>query len=92
MAIAANSKRIVQMLWLAAGLLFALALLHSLGNPDKAKAWASNKVGNLINNDGGGRSSMREFMTTAEAIWAKTVKQRHEMIAEDYGDASLMPM
>ncbi|KAJ0306327.1 hypothetical protein COL5a_003684 [Colletotrichum fioriniae] len=91
MAIAASSKRIVQMLWLAAGLLFTLALLHSLGSPDKAKEWASNKVGTLMNNDGG-RNTMREFMATAESIWAKTVKQRHDMIAEDYGDASLMPL
>ncbi|KAK6215276.1 hypothetical protein QIS74_08295 [Colletotrichum tabaci] len=88
---AANSKRIFQMLWLAAGLIFTLALLRSLGTPDQAKEWASSKVSSLMANDGG-RVPMREFMATAEAIWAKTVQQRHDMIAADYGDASLMPL
>ncbi|KAK1996485.1 hypothetical protein LX36DRAFT_580241 [Colletotrichum falcatum] len=35
---------------------------------------------------------MREFMVNAEAVWAKTVKQRHDVIATDYGDASNIPL
>ncbi|KZL66192.1 hypothetical protein CI238_09975 [Colletotrichum incanum] len=88
---AANSKRMFQVLWLAAGLLFIIAFLRSIGTPDEAKKWASSKVSSLISSDGD-RVSMREFMATAEAIWAKTVQQRHDMIAADYGDASLMPL
>ncbi|OLN92798.1 hypothetical protein CCHL11_06696 [Colletotrichum chlorophyti] len=92
MAVAANSRRVVQLLWLAAGLLFALALLHSIGNPEKAKAWATDKVGNIINGDGG-RVPMREFMAIAEASWAKTVKQRHDLIKADFGgDATKVPL
>ncbi|KAF9876945.1 hypothetical protein CkaCkLH20_05791 [Colletotrichum karsti] len=92
MTMPANNRRVVQMLWLAAGLLFVFALLHSMTSPDQAKEWATNKVGNLVQNIPGSRPSMREFMATAEAIWEKTVRQRHEMIATDYGDASLMPL
>ncbi|GKT41446.1 uncharacterized protein ColSpa_01627 [Colletotrichum spaethianum] len=88
---AANSRRIFQMLLLAAGLLLTLAFLRSIGTSDEAKEWASSKVSSLMSSNGG-RVSMREFMATAESIWAKTVRQRHDMIAADYGDASLMPL
>ncbi|KAK1961950.1 hypothetical protein LY78DRAFT_275829 [Colletotrichum sublineola] len=86
-----SSKRIFQLIWLAASLLFALAFLHSIGVPNQAKEWASSQVGSLVSNNGG-RIPMREFMLNAEAVWAKTVKQRHDMISADYGYASHMPL
>lgn len=92
MTMPANNRRVVQMLWLAAGLLFVFALLHSMTTPSQAKEWATSKVGNLVQNIPGTRPSLREFMATAEAVWEKTVRQRHDMIAADYGDASLMPL
>ncbi|KAK1987540.1 methyltransferase domain-containing protein [Colletotrichum cereale] len=86
-----SSRRIFQLLWLAAGLLFTFAFLRSIGTPDQAKEWASSRVSGLVSTYGG-RIPMREFMVNAEAVWAKTVKQRHDMIAADYGDASKMPL
>ena len=38
------------------------------------------------------RLSMERHMRLAEASWAKTVKQRHEMIKADYGDIKEMPL
>ncbi|KAH0443023.1 hypothetical protein CKAH01_14797 [Colletotrichum kahawae] len=92
MGLPASNRRVVQMLWLAAGLLFVVALLSVMGGSSpQAKEWAANKVGSIANL-GSGRPSLREAMARSEAIWKKTVRQRHEMIAADYGDASKMPM
>ncbi|EQB44357.1 hypothetical protein GCG54_00013726 [Colletotrichum gloeosporioides] len=92
MGLPANNRRVVQMLWLAAGLLFVLAFLSAMsGSAPQAKAWAANKVGSITQLRSG-RPSLREAMERSEAIWKKTVRQRHEMIAADYGDASKMPL
>lgn len=92
MSLPANNRRIVQMLWLAAGLLFVLAFLSAIGgSAPQAKEWAANKVGSITQLRSG-RPSLREAMERSEALWKKTVRQRHEMIAADYGDASKMPM
>ncbi|KAK2061435.1 hypothetical protein LY76DRAFT_507806 [Colletotrichum caudatum] len=85
-----SSKRIYQVFWVAAGLLFAFAFLRSIGAHDQAKQWASSQVSSLVSTNGG-RIPMRDFMVNAEAVWAKTVKQRHDTIAQDWGDASHMP-
>lgn len=80
------------MLWAAAGLLFIFALLHTTPASDSAKAWVSDKVGSFLPSDSSGRLSMEQHKALAEASWAKTVKQRHEMIAADYKDAAQMPL
>ncbi|KAG7121618.1 hypothetical protein HYQ45_014452 [Verticillium longisporum] len=88
---AANPRRFVQMLWLAAGLLFTIAFLHTSPAGGHAKAWVSDKVGQYASVDSS-RLSMKDHMARAEASWAKTVKQRHDMIVADYGDVSKMPL
>lgn len=92
MVMATNNRRVAQMLWLAAGLLFAFALLHSFTEQGSAKEWASSKVESIVHNIRSSRSPMRDFMATAEASFEKTVRQRHEMIAADWGDSSKMPL
>ncbi|KAF6811786.1 hypothetical protein CSOJ01_05514 [Colletotrichum sojae] len=89
---ATNNRRVVQMLWLAAGLLFAFALLRSFAEPGSAKEWASSKVESIVQNIRSSRAPMRDFLAYAEASFEKTVRQRHEMIAADWGDSSKMPL
>lgn len=91
MTLTANPRRFIQMLWVAAGLLFTIAILHTSPAGDHAKAWMSDTVGQFLPTDTG-RLAMKEHMALAEASWAKTVKQRHEMIAADYKDVSEMPL
>lgn len=91
MTLTANPRRFVQMLWVVAGLLFTIALLHTSPAGDHAKAWMSDKVGQFLPPDTG-RLAMKEHMMLAEASWAKTVKQRHEMISADYKDLSELPL
>ena len=84
-----NPKRVLQILWLAAGSMFALAIVRSLTSQDTAK-WVSNRVVGMMGDHS--RLSMEEHMRLAEASWAKTVKQRHDLISADYGTVDKMPL
>ncbi|KAJ9142278.1 hypothetical protein NKR19_g7270 [Coniochaeta hoffmannii] len=85
-----NPKRVTQMLWVAAGLLFFIAVFHSTGLGSTSKDWVSSTVQSVAGS--GQRASLREYMRLAEASWLKTVKQRHELIAKDWGTVDKMPM
>ncbi len=84
-----NPKRVMQMLWLAAGVLFTIAVIRSLQSTGSAD-WVSKGVVKFMGDNT--RSSLKEHMKLAEASWAKTVKQRHDMIQTDYGSVDKMPL
>ncbi|OHW90933.1 hypothetical protein CSPAE12_10474 [Colletotrichum incanum] len=84
------NRRVLQVLWLAAALIIVFALFNSQQSSPSAPELTNTGVGSLVNNHGS-RESMAEFMARSESIWAKTVKQRHEMIAADWEDISKMP-
>ncbi|KAJ9151820.1 hypothetical protein NKR23_g2752 [Pleurostoma richardsiae] len=97
-----NPKRVITLLWLVAALMFTIAVLHSL-SPGSTEGWVSDKVHKLAGSGSGSgapgaadrglsRSSMHEHLRLAEASWAKTVRQRHEMIEKDYGHVRGMPL
>lgn len=85
-----NPKRVTHMLWVAAGLLFVTAVFHSTALGPTSKDWVSSTVQNMAGS--GQRSSLKEYMRLAEASWLKTVKQRHELIAKDWGTVDKMPL
>ncbi|KAK1974134.1 methyltransferase domain-containing protein [Colletotrichum cereale] len=85
------NRRVSQMLWLAAAATFLLAFLHFSQSNGQVSNWASSKVGSFVGKHDS-RESLESFMVRSEGFWAKTVKQRHEMIATDYGDVSKMPL
>ncbi|KAK1593753.1 methyltransferase domain-containing protein [Colletotrichum navitas] len=88
-----NKRLIIKLLWLGASVVFAFAFLHNLNSYPETRYWAEKKVQKFLgDHHGGSRESLRDFMSRSESIWAKTVAQRHEMIAADFGDASLMPL
>lgn len=84
-----NPKRVMNMLWLAAGIMFCIAVIHSLSQGDSAE-WVTSRVQGLVGDKS--RNSMKEHMRLAEASWAKTVRQRHDMIRADYGTVDKMPL
>lgn len=86
-----NPKRVTQMLWLAAGILFFIAIFHSTELGSTSKDWVSSTVQGVTGSSGQ-RASMKEFMRLAEASWLKTVKQRHDLIAKDWGTVDKMPL
>lgn len=85
------NRRVSQMLWLAAAAMLILAFLRFSQPSGQVRNWASSKVGNFVNRYNS-RESLANSMARSERFWAKTVKQRHEMIAADYGDVSQMPL
>ncbi|KAF9877856.1 hypothetical protein CkaCkLH20_04432 [Colletotrichum karsti] len=85
------NRRAFQILWLAAAVCFLLAFFHHTSSSDAVGKWASSKVGSFVNKHVG-REPLDEYMARSESIWAKTVRQRHEMIGADWGDASKMPL
>lgn len=85
-----NPKRVTHMLWLAAAVMFVLAVFHSTHIGSASKDWVTTKVQGIKRPSG--RSSLQEYMSVAEASWAKTVKQRHDLISQDWGTADKMPM
>ena len=87
-----NPKRVTQMLWVAAGLLFFIAVFHSTGLSSTSKDWVSTTVQGVTTGLSGQRTSLKEYMRLAEASWLKTVKQRHELIAKDWGTVDKMPL
>ncbi|KAL8331492.1 hypothetical protein RB593_002098 [Gaeumannomyces tritici] len=94
-----NPRRAMQLLWLAAGFLFTLALVRSLGgtlrhshHPAATRTWMAGRVQGLVGGGGGGRLSMAEHMRAAERAWGKTVRQRHELIRKDFGDVDKVPL
>jgi len=84
-----NPRRLLQLLWAAAGLLFAFAVVHSL-SPSAPPGWVSHGVTRILGD--GLRVPMAEHMRLAEASWAETVRQRHELIHSDYGTVDKMPL
>jgi hypothetical protein len=85
-----NPKRVTQMLWLAAGILFFIAVFHSTQLGSTSKEWVSSTVQGVTGVSG--RASLKDYMRVAEASWAKTVKQRHDLIKKDWGTADKMPL
>lgn len=85
-----NPKRVMQMLWMAAGIMFFLAIFHSTQLGSSSKEWVESKVQTF--GGGAGRASMKDFMKAAEASWAKTVKQRHDLIRKDWGTMDKLPL
>ncbi len=76
------------MLWLAACMLLTIAIFYSLIGHSREQV---SKLVVSIAGDGS-RLSLREHMKLAEASWAKTVKQRHDMIQADYGTVDKLPL
>ncbi len=92
-----NSKRAVQMIWVAAGVLFTFAVIHSMsGGSASPPQWVSSRVERLMNgnhNAMGGRISLRDHMEMSEAAWQRSVDARHAMIQKDWGgDTSKLPL
>jgi hypothetical protein len=92
-----NNKRAVQMLWLAAGVLFTFALVHSMsGGSASPPQWVSSGVERILSGkggyDAGGRIGIREHMEMAEAAWQRSVDARHAMIRKDWGDTASLPL
>lgn len=85
-----NPKRVTHMLWLAAGVLFLVAVFHTTSIGSTSKDWVSSTVQSVAG--AGQRWSLNEHMRLAEASWLKTVNQRHELIAKDWGTAGKMPL
>ncbi|GJC94715.1 hypothetical protein ColKHC_03541 [Colletotrichum higginsianum] len=85
------NRRVSQMLWLAAAATLIVAFLRFSQPSGQVSNWASSKVGSFANRYSD-RESLANFMARSERIWAKTVKQRHEMIAADFGDVSKLPL
>lgn len=85
-----NPRRVTHMLWVAAGIMFFIALFHSTQIGPASKEWVTTKVQGM--GQSAGRAAMKEYMQLAEASWAKTVKQRHELIQKDWGTVDRMPM
>lgn len=78
------------MLWAAAAVMFFVAVFHTTSIGPASKDWVTTKVqelGHLA-----GRSSLGEHMRLAEALWMKTVRQRHDLIQEDWGTIDKLPM
>lgn len=100
-------RRAMQMLWLAAGLLFTFAVIHSTTSEDSTAREYISKGYNAVKGATGAsaspaaaaggngdfdRPSIKEHMMIAERSWAADVKKRHDMIKADYGDVSKMPL
>lgn len=76
----------IQLLWMLGGSLLVLALFHFVGGNNPASQWVSGGVAAISSLTGDGpRISLQEHMKLAEKIWAKTVRQRHELIQADWG-------
>ena len=71
------------MLWLAAGVMFLIAIIHSF-NFTPSRDWVSSKLTGSTSGSGG-RLTMKEHINLAETAWARTVRDRHNMIRTDYG-------
>ncbi|KAH8899186.1 hypothetical protein GQ53DRAFT_801783 [Thozetella sp. PMI_491] len=84
-----SSRRTIQMLWLAAVLIFFAAVFHS-SKLTPSRDWVGNTVQSMMRSSG--RSSMKEHIRLAEASWAKTVKERHDLISADWETAAKMPL
>lgn len=85
-----NPRRWMHMLWVAAGIMFFIAVFHSTQIGSASKDWVTTKVQKI--GQPAGRVSMKEYMRVAEASWAKTVKQRHDLILKDWGTVDKLPM
>lgn len=85
------SRRVIQLFWVAAALVFIMALTH-MSAP--AKQWTNVKIQKIFSSiqTTGRNQSVSSFLDRSEEIWAKTVKDRHEMLAADYANISEMPM
>lgn len=84
-----NPKRVMNMLWIAAGIMFTVAVIHSLSGGESAE-WVSSRVQGIVGDKS--RMSLREHMRLAEASWAKTVRQRHDLIRADWGTVDKMEL
>ncbi|KAH6677915.1 methyltransferase domain-containing protein [Plectosphaerella plurivora] len=85
------NRRVIQALWAAAVIVFIGAAFH-MSAP--AKEWAETKastISNIVSSFQGGEKAMRKWMERSEANWAKTVRDRHQMIAADYPGDEQMP-
>ena len=96
-----NPKRVLQILWASAATMLIMAIVHSVSN-EQSREWVFAQLP-ALGASGGGRSngktgarhlrlSLKEHMALAERSWAKTVKQRHEMIKADYKSIKYMPL
>lgn len=86
-----NPKRVTHLLWSAAGILFLIAVFHSTSLGSSSKEWVSSNVPSVLTSSGS-RASLKEYMRHAEASWEKTVTQRHELIAKDWGTIDKLPL
>jgi hypothetical protein len=78
-----------QLLWFVGAAVFVLALFHTI-NGGSEKAWMS-KIPKISIADGYRRTILKESMDLSEKIWAKTVRQRHEM-KKDWEDEANIPL
>lgn len=86
-----NPKRVTQLLWSAAGILFFIAVFHTTSLGSSSKEWVSSNVPSALSFSGT-RASLKEYMRHAEASWEKTVQQRHDLIAKDWGTIDKLPL
>jgi hypothetical protein len=87
------AARPLQMLWIVGAVIFVIALFHTMSGGETSD-WISNTI---IQNTSSkshkatGRLSLEAHVKLAEKIWAKTVRQRHEM-RKDWEDQANMPL
>jgi hypothetical protein len=86
--VSAFSARLVsRLMWLAAIIMFTFAMMHSFNMSDAVSQaeWVSERVQTLMGGEGTGQTAtLRAAIQTAETAWAKSVKQRHDVIRSDY--------
>lgn len=89
-----HNRRMLQMFCLATAVVFIFGILHfrsEQANVQSVSDFATSKGTSLVNMHGS-RKTMARSMVRSESVWAKTVNQRHEIIAADWGDVSEMPL
>ncbi len=59
-------------------------------NLSPSSEWMSNRVQGLVG--GTGRLAMKEHIKLAETAWARTVRERHDLIRKDWGTADKMEL
>jgi hypothetical protein len=92
-AVNTSRRKWLYVAWAVAVVMFILAVTHSTSLRSASQEWPSSNAGKKIGGTGSkSRASIREHMQMAEASWAKTVKQRHELIRRDWGSIDKLPL
>jgi hypothetical protein len=86
-------------LWMAGAGIFLLAVIHTLsgGSTAEIPSWVTSKVSSLgggaqVVQDAGGRMTLVDHMKLSEATWKKSVRQRHELLMQDWKGSNDIPL